>query len=474
MVLRTDTTVLCCAMTNPKGGGAAFVDALQRGVLVGDGGMGTQLYERGNLFSLNYEEFNLSRPEVIRKVHEDFVRAGADVIETNSFGANAIRLARHGLEGKVRDINLAAVKIAREAAGNNAYVAGSIGPSGLIFEGVQGDLERVRAAFKEQAEALAEGGVDALVIETMRHPREIVLALDTVREVVGTSVPIIAQVSIDQDLAMADGTSILAMGETLKARGASSIGVNCSTGPQDVFAALEKLVPLGLPVTAMPNAGLPRRVDDRLIYVSTPEYFGVFARRMFKLGVRLIGGCCGTTPEHIRRIAGAARMAGSALHVDYDQETTVHTSYAPPAAAPDIRVVPMAEKSRLAAKIAAEEVRRFGRGEPSRGSRHHQIAQRRSRCSSRPGSTSSTSPTGHARKHACRTSRSPRFSRTSSVSRPSFTCAGGIAISSDRSHTFSARKRSASRTSSSSRATPPSWATSPTRPRSTISTRLAS
>src|SRR3954468_5536814 len=109
MVLRTDTTVLCCAMTNPKGGGAAFVDALQRGVLVGDGGMGTQLYERGNLFSLNYEEFNLSRPEVIRKVHEDFVRAGADVIETNSFGANAIRLARHGLEGKVRDINLAAV-----------------------------------------------------------------------------------------------------------------------------------------------------------------------------------------------------------------------------------------------------------------------------------------------------------------------------------------------------------------------------
>jgi methionine synthase I (cobalamin-dependent)/5,10-methylenetetrahydrofolate reductase len=355
MVLRTDTTVLCCAMTNPKGGGAAFVDALQRGVLVGDGGMGTQLYERGNLFSLNYEEFNLSRPEVIRKVHEDFVRAGADVIETNSFGANAIRLARHGLEGKVRDINLAAVKIAREAAGNNAYVAGSIGPSGLIFEGVQGDLERVRAAFKEQAEALAEGGVDVLVIETMRHPREIVLALDTVREVVGTSVPIIAQVSIDQDLAMADGTSILAMGETLKARGASSIGVNCSTGPQDVFAALEKLVPLGLPVTAMPNAGLPRRVDDRLIYVSTPEYFGVFARRMFKLGVRLIGGCCGTTPEHIRRIAGAARMAGSALHVDYDQETAVHTSYAPPAAAPDIRVVPMAEKSRLAAKIAAKK-----------------------------------------------------------------------------------------------------------------------
>ena len=199
---------------------------------------------------------------------------------------------------------------------------------------MQGDVERVRAAFREQAEALAEGGVDVLVIETMRHPREIVLALDTVREVVGTSVPIIAQVSIDQDLAMADGTSILAMGETLKARGASSIGVNCSTGPQDVFAALEKLVPLGLPVSAVPNAGLPRRVDDRLVYVSTPEYFGVFARRMFKLGVRLVGGCCGTTPEHVRRIAGAARMAGSALSRRYDQETAVHTSYAPPAAAP--------------------------------------------------------------------------------------------------------------------------------------------
>src|SRR5207247_8258776 len=191
-------------------------------------------------------------------------------------------------------------------------------------------------------------------IETMRHPQEIGLALEAAREVVGRDFPILAEVSIDQDLAMGDGTSVVAMGESLKARGATAIGVNCSDGPQDVFSALEKLAPLGIPLSAMPNAGLPRRVDERLIYIATPEYFGLFARRMFKLGVRLVGGCCGTTPEHIRRIAAAARMAGSALEPETNGPHTVEASYAPPAPAADIRVVPSAEKSRLAAKLAAK------------------------------------------------------------------------------------------------------------------------
>jgi len=175
-----------------------------------------------------------------------------------------------------------------------------------------------------------------------------------VRESVGRDLPIVAQVSIGEELVMSDGTSILSMGETLKARGVDAIGVNCSTGPQDVFAAVEKLVPLGLPVTAVPNAGLPRRVDERLIYVATPEYFGVFARRMYKIGVRLIGGCCGTTPEHVRRIAAAARMAGATLQPEGENVSSIEASYAPPPAAPDVRVVPTAEKSRLAAKIAAK------------------------------------------------------------------------------------------------------------------------
>jgi 5,10-methylenetetrahydrofolate reductase len=186
----------------------------------------------------------------------------------------------------------------------------------------------------------------------MRHPQEILLALDAAREAVGRDLPIIAQVSIDQDLAMADGTSVLAMGESLKAHGADAIGVNCSDGPQDVFAAIEKLVSVGIPISAMPNAGLPRRVDERLIYIATPEYFGLFARRMFKLGVRLVGGCCGTTPEHIRRIAGAARMAESTLVPEGLSAHTIEASYAPPPPAANIRVVPAMEKSRLAAKIA--------------------------------------------------------------------------------------------------------------------------
>ncbi len=350
----TRPPVLCSpVMSKLKGGGQPFIDALRTGALVADGGMGTQLYERGMLFSVNYEELNLSRPDVVRRVHEDFLHAGADVIETNTFGANSLRLTRHGIEGKVREINLAAVDIAKQAAAGKAYIAGAIGPSGLILEGVEGESSRVRSAFKAQAEVLAEGGVDLLMIETMRHPQEILLAVDAAREAVGRDLPIIAQVSIDQELAMADGTSIRAMGEALLSRQVDAIGVNCSDGPQDVFFAVEKLVPLGLPVSALPNAGLPRRVDERLIYVSTPEYFGLFARRMFKLGVRLIGGCCGTTPEHIRRISAAARMAGS-THLDTERASAIEASYAPPAPASNIRVVPAAEKSRLAAKIAAK------------------------------------------------------------------------------------------------------------------------
>jgi homocysteine S-methyltransferase len=337
-------------MAKLKSGAQPFIEALRTGALVGDGGMGTQLYERGMLFSVNYEELNLSRPDVIRKVHQDFLHAGADVIETNTFGANSLRLARYGIEHRLREINLAAVKIATEAARARHTSPARSGRPGSFSRGSRS--KRRACGPSRLAEALAEGGVDLLIIETMRHPQEILLALDAAREEWGRDLPIIAQVSIDQDLAMADGTTILAMGESLKAGGADAIGVNCSDGPQDVFAALEKLVSLGIPLSAMPNAGLPRRVDERLIYIATPEYFGLFARRMFKLGVRLVGGCCGTAPEHIRRIAAAARMAGSALEPEVNGPHTVEASYAPPAPAADIRVVPSAEKSRLAAKLA--------------------------------------------------------------------------------------------------------------------------
>ena len=362
---------------NPPPGrpGRSLIEAIQRGALAVDGGMGTQLYERGVLFNVNYEELVLTRPELIQRIHEDYLRAGAQLIETNTFGGNRVRLAKHGLDDKVRVINVEAARLARRTAGERAYVAGAIGPTGLVFAGFSDDeRERVRSAFREQAEALAEGGVDALMIETMRQPEEIELALEGVRQAVGHALPIIAQVSVDEDLAMADGTPVGVMGERLKALGCDVIGVNCCDGPQVVFAAVEKLLPLGVPLSAIPNAGLPRRVDDRFIYVSTPEYFGVFARRMCKLGVRLIGGCCGTTPEHVRRIAGAVRMEGSsaasAALADGPADsgppwtgTTTSTetdepddALRPPLPGAGVRVVPREEKSVFAAKIGRKFV----------------------------------------------------------------------------------------------------------------------
>ncbi|HEY4119671.1 MAG TPA: bifunctional homocysteine S-methyltransferase/methylenetetrahydrofolate reductase, partial [Byssovorax sp.] len=291
----------------------SFLEAARRGVLTLDGGMGTQLYERGVLFNVCYEELSVTRPELVQRIHDDYVRAGAQVIETNTFGGNAIRLARHGFEGRVAELNGAAVAVARRAAEGRAFVAGAIGPTGLVFGGFSDDESaRVRAAFRAQSEALAQAGVDLLMVETMRQPEELELAIEGVRAGAGRDLPLVAQVSVDESLSMADGTSVATIGARLVELGCDVIGVNCSDGPQGVLAAVEKLLPLGALISAVPNAGLPRRVDDRFIYVSTPEYFGVFARRLFKLGVRLIGGCCGTTPEHVRRIAAAARMEGSA------------------------------------------------------------------------------------------------------------------------------------------------------------------
>jgi homocysteine S-methyltransferase len=345
----------------------SFREALARGALTVDGGMGTQLYERGVLFNVNYEELVVSRPELVQRIHEDYVRAGAQVLETNTFGASRIRLARHGLEDRVRELNLAAVALARKAAGERAYVAGAMGPTGLVFAGFgEEERQRIRDAFREQAEALAEGGADAILIETMRQPEEIELALEGVRQAVDGRLPIIAEMSVDENLALADGTDVAAMGARLRDLGCDVIGVNCSEGPQLVLSAVEKLLPLGVPVSAIPNAGLPRRVDDRFLYVSTPEYFGVFARRLCKLGVRLIGGCCGTTPEHVRRIAAAVRMEGSAsasaadpsdasgpLWVGTADDPADDDEHVESHPAAGVRVVARADKSKLAARMAS-------------------------------------------------------------------------------------------------------------------------
>jgi methionine synthase I (cobalamin-dependent)/5,10-methylenetetrahydrofolate reductase len=284
----------------------AFREALRAGGLVFDGAMGSSLYERGNLYTACYEEMNVSRPDVVLQIHRGYVDAGAAVIETNTFGANRYRLQRHGFEGRVREINAAGVKLAREAAGTR-FVAGSVGPTGLTLEALSpDDLRAVSEAFQEQCRALHEAGVDAIILETFRQPDELKLAIAAARA--SGDVPVIACVSFDEGGTTADGRAPEQVAELLASWQADAIGVNCATGPAGVYEMVTRMDGPKLPLVAIPNAGMPQRIDGRLAYMATPEYFQIYARRLFKAGASGVGGCCGTTPEHIRKIVAAARM----------------------------------------------------------------------------------------------------------------------------------------------------------------------
>lgn len=332
--------------------------------------MGTQLYERGVLYTQNYEEICVTRPELIKGIHKEYLRAGAQVIETNTFGANRYRLAKFNLEKRVGELNEAGVRIAREAVAEStaasAWVAGNIGPTGLpTLKGLtQRDFADIRAAFEEQAAALA--GADLLTIETMRSPEEMRLCIEAVRAT--SDLPLVAMVSFDAFGTMADGTTPEVMADRLAQWGADVIGVNCGDGPAGVFDTLERMRGVGLPMAAMPNAGIPRRIEGRMLYMANPEYFGVYARRLIKLGVRLVGGCCGTTMDHIRRAANAARMHahegatpggdGGSIRTSGPPSNPTHEPNDPTMSggaavepAPGARVVPMADRSPFAAKL---------------------------------------------------------------------------------------------------------------------------
>ncbi len=340
-----------------------FLDALKTELVVADGAMGTQIYERGVLFSACFEELNVTRPELIAKIHEDYIAAGAQLIETNTFGANAMRLEKHGHSARVRELNLAACKIARSAAGQRAWVGGAIGPSGYFLgEASEEDLAKVKGALLEQAGCLVEAGVDVLVVETMRQTEELRVAIEAAREASGGKIPVIATASLDEHGRMADATDAADIARMMRDWGADAVGVNCSDGPMHVLAAVERMLGAGLPVCALPNAGLPHRMDERLVYVSTPEYFGVYARRMYKMGARLIGGCCGTTPDHVRRIAGAARMVGSSTPEEQDRDSnppesvTISVSSFAAAAVTGVSPVAFEDRSTLASKLGKQFV----------------------------------------------------------------------------------------------------------------------
>ena len=273
-----------------------------------DGAMGTMLYGKGVYINRCYDELNASQPDLVRDVHRAYVKAGADILETNSYGANRPKLARHGLEDRLEEINLKAAQIARSAAGDRVCVAGAMGPLGMRIEpyGPTSTAE-ARGFFREQAAALAAGGVDLFVLETFSDLDEIEQALLGVREV--SDLPVVAQMVIREDGRTPFGTEAGVLVERLDELGADVIGLNCSVGPSAMLNVAERLMAAtAKPISMQPNAGLPRDVDGRTIYMASPEYMATYAARMIRKGVRFVGGCCGTTPEHISRICGALRM----------------------------------------------------------------------------------------------------------------------------------------------------------------------
>jgi homocysteine S-methyltransferase len=326
---------------------ASFRDAM-RSLLVFDGAMGSLLYERGVFVTQNFEQLNVSRPDVVRKIYEDYVAVGAQVIETNTYGANCFCLDRHGLGDQVRPYNVAGAHLARQAAGEDVWVGGSMGPSGLV-PGVatQAELDLAATTFADQAAALVEGGADLLVLETFRHLEEIRIAIEAARRA-APGTPIIASMAFDPAETVADGSTPEHVAATLRDWGADAIGVNCGDGPQLALAIAERMRGAGLPLCVQPNAGLPRTVDGRLLYMATPEYFDVFLRRTIQIGATMIGGCCGTTPEHVRWMAKSARMLG-----DRRAEVGRAAPVATVQAAPVLEPLPLAARSDFAAKVAA-------------------------------------------------------------------------------------------------------------------------
>ena len=275
--------------------------------------MGTVLYAKGIFLNRCFDELNLARPDLIADVHREYVRAGADVLETNTFGANRFKLANFGLADQVTAINVAGATIARRVARDHAYVAGSVGPLGVRIEpwGRTG-VEEAEAAFREQAAALAEGGVELFILETFRDLNEIRAAIRAVRQV--STLPIVAQMTTEEDGNSLDGTPPEAFAPELERAGADIIGVNCAVGPAAMLETIESMARfVHAPLSAQPNAGRPRDVDGRNLYLSSPEYMASYAKRFIAAGVRLVGGCCGTTPEHTRQIVAAARTAAPAI-----------------------------------------------------------------------------------------------------------------------------------------------------------------
>jgi methionine synthase / methylenetetrahydrofolate reductase(NADPH) len=344
---------------------AEFRKKLESKFIVADGAMGTMLYAKGVFINRCFDELNLSSPQLVKEIHQEYVRAGAEVIETNTFGSNRVRLGAFGIAEKLRGINEAGVRLARECAGEKAFVAGAVGPLGTQIEPLGPmSFAEARAVFHEQVDALVNAGVDLIILETFYDLNELREAIHAAREAAGQDMVIVAQVTVNDDGTLRDGTSPETFTRKLNDWPADVMGVNCSAGPKVVLETIEKIAAhTTKPLSAMPNAGLPASVEGRNIYLCSPEYMTQYARRFLQVGVRIVGGCCGTTPEHIKLLCSEVR---SMQPVQHGTRVTAVLEEGKPEVK-RLPKVPTAEKSQLGAKLAAGKFVAFVEILPPRG-----------------------------------------------------------------------------------------------------------
>jgi len=321
-------------------------------IYVFDGAVGTRLYDKGVYINRSYDELNIAAPDLVREVHEEYINAGADIIETNTFGATRNKLQPYGLESRLREINIAAAKIAREAAGDKVFVAGAIGPLGLRIEPFgPTSFDEAKAMFLEQVEALLDGGVDLFILETFSEVPEIEQAIKAVREL--SDLPIVAQMAIQMDGKTTFGTTPESFTAALDKLDVDVIGLNCGMGPNHTLNALEKMRSVtDKKLSAQPNAGLPRDVQGRQFYMGSPEYMAEFSRRFVQAGAKFVGGCCGTTPTHIKLISEAIRSVSPRQSISEARKQSANVAELKPH---DVEVVAPEERSRWSAKIARGE-----------------------------------------------------------------------------------------------------------------------
>jgi methionine synthase I (cobalamin-dependent)/5,10-methylenetetrahydrofolate reductase len=322
-----------------------FEEYLKNNLVLLDGAMGSLIYEKGVFIDKCYDELNLSRPELIGSIHEEYVTAGSTVIETNTYGANRFKLKSHNLLDQMKEINLKGVALARKAAGDEVYVAGSMGPSGQEIE-PWGDttLEEVFEGYAEQAGILNQAGVDLFILETFQDIKEMEQAIKAIKSV--SKLPLVAMMTVGEDGKTRFGVDLEDVTEVLTKSEASVIGLNCTVGPKPMLDFVEQMEKLtDKPLCLMPNAGRPQFTDGRMIYMSTPEYFSVYTKRFIDRGVRVLGGCCGTTPEHIGKMANALAMKQTRI------QHSINIGVKPVSEEPLPDPVPAAEKSLLSEKM---------------------------------------------------------------------------------------------------------------------------